>query len=595
MGSGLRGLGAALATSWRADRWRTAGVFTMSVTASLGAVVVAYWLKRLVDAAALGDENAAVAAAAGIGVTAGLAMLARTTVTAMMFPLKENTGSYLERRIIELVAGIATMEHHERPAYLDQIEVLRYEAHTIGHAGVNTAGALAVTVQVAVTGALLASVTPWLVLMPLFAIPSFWAGARAERIRQQALDRSADAARQARHLFELATSPAPGKELRVFGLGPELLGRHRAARREIDHCLDVAARRGVLYTSAGWLLFTIGYAGAVALAANQAVQGRATVGDVVLALALVAQVNAQVGAAVQFVAALARTARVAGRYLWLVRYAVESRPRSPDPAPVPERLIHGIALHGVAFSYPGTDAEVLADVDLVIPAGTTVAVVGDNGAGKSTLVKLLCRFYEPTRGVITVDGTDLRRIDVDGWRAQTSAGFQDFARLELAARQAVGVGDLPLIDDEIAVTAALDRAASFDVVAALPEGLGTQLGSSFDAGIELSGGQWQKLAVARAMMRPGPLLLVLDEPTAALDADTEHALFARYAAAATRAAARNGAVTVLVSHRFSTVRMAALIVVVDGGRIAEAGSHAELVAKGGLYAELYELQAKSYR
>ena len=176
-----------------------------------------------------------------------------------------------------------------------------------------------------------------------------------------------------------------------------------------------------------------------------------------------------------------------------------------------------------------------------------------------------------------------------------SAGFQDFARLELTVGHTVGVGDLPFLDDVQSVTAALHRAGSSEVPEDLPSGLDTPLGASFEGGTELSGGQWQKLALARAMMRPAPLLLVLDEPTAALDADTEHALFTRYAEATKSGRQQHGAVTLLVSHRFSTVRMADLIVVIDGGRVIESGSHTELVAKGGLYAELYELQARSYR
>jgi ATP-binding cassette, subfamily B, bacterial len=233
-------------------------------------------------------------------------------------------------------------------------------------------------------------------------------------------------------------------------------------------------------------------------------------------------------------------------------------------------------------------------VSLRIPAGAVVAIVGDNGAGKSTLVKLLARFYEPTSGRIRVDGVLLSDIAPADWRAAVSAGFQDFAKFELLAREAVGVGWLADIDDSPAVVAALSRAGGDELPTAWPAGLETQLGATFD-GVEASGGQWQKIALGRAMMRTAPLLLLLDEPTSALDAETEHALFERYAAATGRAAASVGGVTVLVSHRFSTVRMADLIVVVDGGRIVESGSHQELMARGGLYAELYDLQASSYR
>jgi ATP-binding cassette subfamily B protein len=237
---------------------------------------------------------------------------------------------------------------------------------------------------------------------------------------------------------------------------------------------------------------------------------------------------------------------------------------------------------------------VLDDVTLDLPAGTVVAVVGENGAGKSTLVKLLAKLYEPTSGTITVDGAPLSRMAPDEWRARLSGAFQDFFRFELPARQSAGVGDLDRLDDVGAVTGAVDRAGATDVVDQLARGLDTQLGPTWPDGVEVSFGQWQKLALARGFMRDEPLVQVLDEPTAALDAETEHALFERYAAAA-RAGRSAGRGTILVSHRFSTVRMADLIVVLDAARLVEVGSHEELMARGGPYAELYAIQAAAYR
>jgi len=262
---------------------------------------------------------------------------------------------------------------------------------------------------------------------------------------------------------------------------------------------------------------------------------------------------------------------------------------------VPATLRDGIDLDGVAFRYPGTEAEVLSDVTVRIPAGATVAIVGDNGAGKSTLVKLLCRFYRPTAGTISVDGVDLRRIDPGEWRERIAAGFQDFVKLDAPARESIGVGDLPRIENPAAVATAVHRADAQVVVDRLPDGLESHLGKSYEDGEELSGGQWQRVALSRAMMRDEPLLLLLDEPTAALDPLTEHALFERYAQSAREVGGRTGGITVLVSHRFSTVRMADLILVVADGRIAESGSHAELMRREGLYAELFTLQADAYR
>jgi len=245
----------------------------------------------------------------------------------------------------------------------------------------------------------------------------------------------------------------------------------------------------------------------------------------------------------------------------------------------------------VSFAYPGTERRVLEDVDLALPAGSVVALVGENGAGKTTLVKLLCKLYEPTAGRIVVDGVPLARMRADDWRARLAGAFQDVFRFELAAQQSVGVGDLPQMEDRPAVARAVGRAGADDVVAGLPRGLDTQLGPTWPGGVEVSFGEWQKLALARGFMREEPLLLVLDEPTAALDAETEHALFERYAAAARG----GGRLTLLVSHRFSTVRMADLIVVLDGARVREVGSHDELIARGGPYSELYAIQAAAYR
>src|SRR5207249_1603712 len=220
-----------------------------------------------------------------------------------------------------------------------------------------------------------------------------------------------------------------------------------------------------------------------------------------------------------------------------------------------DRLGEGIRFEPVSFAYPGTDRPVLDDVTLRLAPGSVVAIVGENGAGKTTLVKLLCRLYQPTRGRILVDGVELARMPPDAWRSRLSGAFQDFCRFEFRVRHTVGVGDLPRLDDHPAVVAAVDRAGAADVVAQLGAGLETQLGPTWPEGVDLSFGQWQKLALARGFMRERPLVVVLDEPTAALDAETEHALFERYAAA-TRQAAPDGRITILVSHRFSTVRMA---------------------------------------
>jgi ATP-binding cassette subfamily B protein len=320
---------------------------------------------------------------------------------------------------------------------------------------------------------------------------------------------------------------------------------------------------------------------------------RAGPGAVLLVLAAGARLSAYIGATVGEIGFLRGFwADGARRLAWLEDYAASLVATADRPPP--SRLDKGIRLEGVSFAYPGTGKLVLDGVDLDLPAGSVVALVGENGAGKTTLVKLLAKLYEPTAGRILVDDVSLARVRADEWRRRLAGAFQDFFRFELPARQSVGVGDVPRIDDERAVGEAVARAGADDVVARLPGGLATQLGPTWPGGVEVSFGQWQKIALARGFMRDRPLLLVLDEPTAALDAETEHALFERYAAAA-RGAGKGDGITILVSHRFSTVRMADLIVVLEGSKVAQVGSHAELMARGGPYAELYGIQAAAYK
>jgi ATP-binding cassette subfamily B protein len=341
-------------------------------------------------------------------------------------------------------------------------------------------------------------------------------------------------------------------------------------------------------------VFSVGYVASVLLVVQGVIRHRGQPGDVVLAITLAAQVNTQVSIGLGLVYNLQGMAKIIGRYHWLKQLVAGDQRIQPD-RPTPSRATEGLVFDNVTFRYPGTDSVVLGGANLEFPVGSTVAIVGENGAGKTTLVKLLCRFYEPQEGRILLDGVDIRRFDIGEWRERIASGFQDFARFELIAQQTVGVGDLPNLDSAPAVEGALERAHAEDMIGRLDQGLSTQLGKSYAEGTELSGGQWQKLALGRAMMREQPLLLVLDEPTSALDAQAEHELFERYAENAKRVGAATGAITLFVSHRFSTVRMADLILVVADGKVKESGSHAELMRLGGLYAELYELQASAYR
>ena len=326
-----------------------------------------------------------------------------------------------------------------------------------------------------------------------------------------------------------------------------------------------------------------------------------TPGNVLLVLAAGSRLSAYIGATVGEIGFLRGIWLDGSRRLaWLEDYAaalVEHCRRAGAASGSPT----GFASSTSPSPIPAPSAACSRMSAWTCEPGSVVAIVGENGAGKTTLVKLLCRLYQPTSGRILVDGVELARMPADAWRSRLAGAFQDFFRFEFRARHTVGVGDVPRLDDEPAVVAAVDRAGADDVVARLAAGLETQLGPTWPEGVEVSFGQWQKLALARGFMRDHPLLLVLDEPTAALDAETEHALFERYAAAARggksngEADRADGRITILVSHRFSTVRMADLIVVLDGARVVEVGTHEELMARGGQYAELYGIQAAAYR
>jgi ATP-binding cassette subfamily B protein len=593
----LRGLRLMAAISFGADAARSLAAIVTAVGQSLTVPLRAVGMKVFVDGALARDGRGAVGGALlVVGLSVVHRLMAWASFTIRM-RLRENTQLHLDTRLMALVAGIPGLEHHERPDVLDKVELLRSERSYLANPWNPISWTVASIAQSASVVGMMLGVHPVLALLPLFALPSLILSYHAERAEADLRERQAAPARARRAIVELGTEPPAAKEIRIFGLADELAGRRRRLFDELERDHARVTRRNLALGAIGWAVFGAGYVLAAGFAVELAGTGRATVGAVVLVLALGGQLNQQLAELAGQVRWLVHTHRAVRRMLWLVDYADGARARvaPPRPASVPARLERGIELQGVSFAYPGTDRTVLAGVDLLLPAGSTVAVVGDNGAGKTTLVKLLCRFYEPTAGRVLVDGVALAELPVDEWRSRISAGFQDFARLQLVAREAIGVGDVtrPGSDDDI--HGALDRAAAAELVASLPRGLDTQLGRDFEGGVDLSHGQWQKVALGRAMMRPAPLLLVLDEPTASLDAPTEHALFERFAGAARRVAARSGAVTVLVSHRFSTVRMADLILVVADGRIAEAGDHATLMRAGGLYAQLYEIQGRAYR
>jgi len=564
--------------------------FGLALLAALPDALLALWVKLLADGLLAGNHALLLASAVGLGVSASATWFLKVISDRTQRRFRDRVAVALESHVARLQASVATIAHHERPEYLDRLAMLRDQVFVLDHMYMSLFSTCGWILRLAVTVALLVSIHPALFLLAVFALPTVLVSSWRPGVERAVEERVASANRLARHLFDIATTAPPAKEARVTGIGERLARERRRVWERWYKPVAAARWASAAWHILGWAVFGAAYAGAVVLVSSRP---GATAGAVVLVLAAGSRLTAYVAAAVGEVGFL-RGFWLEGsrRMAWLEDYAASASDRATER--VPERLASGIRLEHVSFAYPGTTRHVLEDINLDLKAGSVVAIVGENGAGKSTLVKLLCRMYPPSRGRILADGVDLARIPAGEWRSRLAGAYQDFFRFEFRAQHTVGLGDLPRLDDRPAVGAAVGRAGAEDVVERLPSGLETQLGATWPDGAEVSFGQWQKLALARGFMRDRPLLLVLDEPTAALDAETEHALFERYSAAA-RAAARDGRVTILVSHRFSTVRMADQIVVLDGARVVETGTHEELMAKGGQYAELYGIQASAYR
>jgi ATP-binding cassette subfamily B protein len=561
--------------------------FALTSTSWIPIAVVALWLKLLADGVVARSDRQIGVAAAGLAGSVALGWLLRTVSARVDGVMRLRTTVAIESHVARLQAGVVNLELSERPEYLDRLQLLRDQVFLLDHLYGALMGTVGLVVMLAVTIGLLVSIHPAMALLALFAIPAAGSGSWRAGAERRAQDGAAPQVRLWRHLLDLGTSPGAGKEIRVTRTATRLAAQRRAAWAESFQPVSGARWVSALWHAAAWLLFGAAYIGAVGFAA---VGLRATPGAIVLVLAAGGSLARYLAATVETAQFLRWTLDAASRLAWLEDFAAVHSDRTDLPAPA--KIERGISLECVSFRYPGTERLVLEDISFDLPTGKVVALVGENGAGKSTLVKLLCRFYEPESGRITVDGVDLRRIPADAWRARVAGAFQDFMRFEFRAQRTVGLGDLPREELVGAVEVAVARGAASDVIERLPQGLATQLGPTWTDGVEISFGQWQKLAVARGFMRDEPLMLVLDEPTAALDAETEHALFESFAEQSRAASSR---ITVLVSHRFSTVRMADLIVVLDGAHVREAGSHDELMERGGLYAELYEIQARGYR
>ncbi len=501
--------------------------------------------------------------------------------------LQERFSQDIRSRALTAVQRPVGIAHLEDPNQLELLTLVREQMKW--DAGDLVGGGVVILTQLAQglsAAALLATFYWWAGV--LLAVTWLWARASAIKVVTHGLFAHLTELRRAWYVRDLATHPAQAKEVRLFGLHPWLL------RRYTDTWLAAAASlwqaaRGDRRTAATWLgaIVTV-HALVFVVIARAAAAGNLMPG--------------QVAIVVQAIFAMAALGELGGE-TWLENglqvippvLALEQAARAPsvDPghrAMVVEQLKEALRFEGVCFRYPGRPVDTLDRLDLEIPAGRSLAIVGDNGAGKTTLVKLLARLYDPDEGRITVDGRDLRDLDPVAWRNRLTAVFQDFIHYELSARENVTFGAPDHQGDHDALRRAAHRAGIGPLIDGLPSGWATVLSPRYAGGVDLSGGQWQRIALARALfaVEAGASILILDEPTAALDVRAEADLFDRFLSITA------GLTTILVSHRFSTVRRADRIVVLAGGRIAEQGSHDDLVAAGGRYARMFALQADRF-
>jgi len=491
---------------------------------------------------------------------------------------------------VELMRHASALDlmHFEEASYQDKLERARRQAASRS----TVLGQVFGQVQMVITAVALAIglviYAPLLILLMAVAVlPAVWGEFRFNRLAYWLSHERSPERRQMEYLRQIGASADSAKEVKLFGLGDYLVGRFKVLADGI-----FVENRRLTIQRAGWgavlgALSTIAYYGAFAYVVWRTLNGDFTIGDLVFLSGSFSQLNGY------FQQILIGFTQIAGQALYLEDlysfFDIEptiAEPVSPRPFPVPLR--EGIVFHGVGFRYPGSDRFVVRNLDLTICAGETVALVGENGAGKTTIVKLMTRLYEAQEGRITIDGIDIREFSSADLRRNIGVIFQDFLRYSFTARDNIGVGRIEEAADLPRVTRSAELSLANEVIEKLPGRYEQQLGKQFVGGQDLSGGEWQKLAIARAYMREAEII-ILDEPTASLDARAEAEVFARFKGLSESATA------LLISHRFSTVRMADRIVVIDEGKVLEQGTHAELMALRGHYAELFELQAAGYR
>jgi ATP-binding cassette, subfamily B, bacterial len=576
------------------------GAIAMVVVTLLGAFLPAAqaWVAKLVVDTVVQALNVRLTMEAGLQAVLpflllefGLIMIG-TILNECRTALRYILGSRLRHTMSTAVMKHALnldLHYFEEAEYYDKLQNAREQSEFRPMAILETSFLL---IQNAITLlsfiVILISFSPLIALILIVAtIPALMAQMRYSNMYHTYRTGHTPESRRMMYLEYLLTVDSTAKEIKLFGLGGPLLNRYNGLFWKLYHLESSLIRRrgaaSVLWGGVSSVSYYIAY-GWIIL---QTIGGALTLGDMTLYLTVCRMTQATVQGLLFSIGQLYE----GGLFMTNLFGFLGLEPRMagpPNPRPVPATIAQGIEFRGVSFRYPGRDEWALRDINLYIAAGEKLALVGANGAGKNTLVKLLTRLYDPTEGQILIDGVDIRSYNPDDLRARIGVIFQDFVQYQTSARENIGYGQFDALDDDARVRSAAERGGADDLIRSLPDGYDTMLGHWFERGQELSGGQWQKVALGRAFMRDAEVL-VLDEPTASLDAEREYEIFQRFRDLTA------GKIALLISHRFSTVRMADKIVVIDAGQLTELGSHDELLARDGTYARLFNLQAEGYR
>jgi ATP-binding cassette, subfamily B, bacterial len=505
--------------------------------------------------------------------------------------LRANLANLINTRILDKALELE-LRHFEDSNTYDKMQNARREASSRPLSLVMQALSI---VQNAITlvayAAILVRLSPWsVVVLFLAAVPAFIAEAKLAGESFRLYTWRAPEGRKLNYLEWILTRDSHVKEVKLFGIGDLILGRYKALFQKFYEEDKRLAYRRLAWGLGLGLVSLATFYGCYALVATRAASSEISLGDMTLYLAVFRQGQGAFQTILSAIGSMYEDALfMSNLFLYFAIPTGGEQPRLANPLSPARATANRIEFRNVSFKYPGKDRYAIKNLTLTLEPGEKLALVGENGAGKSTLVKLLLRLYDPTEGEILYGGVDLRDMDAQDLRSRFGAVFQDFVRYQFSAGENIGLGSVPFLTANERVQKAAEQGGAANVIDALPQKYETMLGGWFEQGQELSAGQWQKLAVSRAFMRDDAEVLILDEPTASIDAEAEHELFQRFQ---TLAQKRTG---IIISHRFSTVRIADRIAVINDGQLEEIGSHEELMAKSGRYAKLFELQARGYR